>query len=110
MPLARSLLVALALAFAVGFALPAVFHRFACELFALAGCSLSPYPSIIGFLSEHRSAWLAVAALYALAVVVVFRGQLLTAFSAMRVGLQVRLAAAALVAVICGLLFTILSE
>lgn len=94
MQLARSVLVALALVFVAGFALPVAFERIACERLSLAVCSYSPYPLIVDFVSENRKACVAVAVLYALAVVAVYRGQLLPA---LRVGRPLRLAAGAVV-------------
>ena len=106
----RSVLISIAVLFALGFGLPAVFHRLVCEDFSLRVCAVSPYPHVLSFLSWHRTAWLVSAVAYAAAVGLVFRGELVASFAGMSMGRKVRVVAALLALALCVLAFTLLHE
>jgi hypothetical protein len=106
----RFVLASIAVLFALGFGLPAVFHRLTCEDFSLPICSISPYPYVLTFLSTHRTTWLVSAVAYAAAVVLVFRGELFASFAGMSVGRKVRVVAALLALALCVLTFSVFHE
>lgn len=70
----RLLLLGIAVLFMLFFGLPAALHTLICERLPFGPCPNSPYLPILGVLTEHAQAWLVASVVYALAVCVLFWG------------------------------------